>query len=506
MKNQLRFLALALISSTFCIAQNYQALKPQSEAWYVNHFSEVWPITVSADGITGNIFHYKAYDAVYDTANLFSGWGEECFDYQAGLLGGKRVDVSADAGSHFYNYKGDTIYFPGNLKLGSTWTLMHPLPHVIIKGNITARNLQNILSTSDSVYIINLQMTTTTGQSINHPINGKEIWLSKNYGLIRSYNFYVFPKDTTQWNLIGFENQTVMMGKTKLNRDKIFNFTAGDVFHAVTKDIGVIITPDTTYFGNGTIIHRMRTVNTRVDYPDSVVYQYADCQRTITFLNSVPDTAFFQGNITEGYSLMVQPQTTLDAQPLEAIPYNYGGFNGYYDIRLSQLSNNRLEKTIVSDLFSFWNTPDCLTYSMFDPCCASDSYIEGCGGPYYYQDNWFTGVNEHKLLYYKKGNETWGTPIAPSCESLINGISSTLKPVAMFHLSPNPAGDNTTLFSETNSSYTVAIYSTNGKLLKTIKHHGQNLTLYKKNFGNGMFIIKIQTLNGMTEIKKLIFN
>lgn len=506
MKKQHYLLLIGWSMAISSFSQDFKAFNPNAEAWYINIYDEIWPVIATPNGTGPNISYYKTYNTVYDTANLFAGWGEECFDYEAGLLGGKNIDLMSDGSSNFYNYRGDTIKFPANLFPGLQWNLIKPLPHVVIKANVTAKNYQNILSASDSVFVISLQMETSSGQIISHPINGKEIWLSKNYGLIKSFNFYVFPKDTNSWELFGYKNQNTTMGKQNLTRKKIYDYAPGDVFHTITKDIQVITMPDTTYYGNGTIIHRLREVNSRIDYNDSVVYQYSDCERVITYSSGVPDTSFFQGTSTEGISLLYQSQSFADALPREAISYNYGGIGGFHEIGLYQLSSLRLQKIATKDMFSFNLSPDCLSYSIFDPCCTQEKFIEGCGGPYYSIDEWLTGVKEHKLLYYKKGTEIWGTPIAPSCESLINGISVNPAQSSNFILFPNPASECTQLSTKTNKKFTLFIYRSDGKLLKTVNTIAENHKLYRKEFGSGIFFLKILCEDGSYEIKKLIFN
>jgi hypothetical protein len=69
---------------------------------------------------------------------------------------------------------------------------------------------------------------------------------------------------------------------------------------------------------------------------------------------------------------------------------------------------------------------------------STSTYIEGLGGPYY-KDNMFAS-RERNLIYYKKGNEEWGTPFTFTV-STSEQINS--KSISIF---PNPVAAGSQIF------------------------------------------------------------
>ena len=68
-------------------------------------------------------------------------------------------------------------------------------------------------------------------------------------------------------------------------------------------------------------------------------------------------------------------------------------------------------------------------YPLFE--IRSETYIEGCGYFFYHQISPFFDCWK-KFLYYKKGNEVWGTPLSTSREEGTFGTNSV-------KVYPNPA-------------------------------------------------------------------
>ena len=76
--------------------------------------------------------------------------------------------------------------------------------------------------------MITLQAKDLQGQNIPHPFNGKEIRLSKNYGLSGIYDLYMFPQDTLLYTLEG--RMIPMFGVQELTAAEIYDYAVGDEF------------------------------------------------------------------------------------------------------------------------------------------------------------------------------------------------------------------------------------------------------------------------------------
>ncbi|MBC8465654.1 T9SS type A sorting domain-containing protein, partial [bacterium] len=90
-------------------------------------------------------------------------------------------------------------------------------------------------------------------------------------------------------------------------------------------------------------------------------------------------------------------------------------------------------------------------------------YTKGLGRT---KDSWFA-VWEHyslNLVYYKKGSETWGTPVATDCSTLVP-VEEPPAPQTECSIYPNPASTHITV--ETQVPSQLSILNLNGlELLK----------------------------------------
>ena len=144
-------------------------------------------------------------------------------------------------------------------------------------------------------------------------------------------------------------------------------------------------------------------------------------------------------------------------------------------------------------------TDTCWKYICVDPGPAETTYMQGLGGPYYYSSGWwFTPSNSIKLVYYKKGETTWGTPIAPNCLSLINDVQE-LKPSAFeVNVYPNPAMNKVfvELQNFNSSNATLEIFSLEGKMLQQQTVATNSISeIDIQSLPSGMFVLKIRDKN-----------
>ena len=79
-----------------------------------------------------------------------------------------------------------------------------------------------------------------------------------------------------------------------------------------------------------------------------------------------------------------------------------------------------------------------------DGCFPDYVYYKGLGGPYTYCTGAFDpGTAENKLVYYKKGSETWGTPL--NCDSLLHVGTEEYDIKESVKFYPNPTTGNVTI-------------------------------------------------------------
>jgi hypothetical protein len=157
---------------------------------------------------------------------------------------------------------------------------------------------------------------------------------------------------------------------------------------------------------------------------------------------------------------LIKDDSLFNKRPGEPVITDYEAYSYYMSIfnahgRLSKTNPSYQESIVNDDSDSCWYilpVDDCYPYYR--------EYIEGPGGPCYSCEfSFFLGHMGYGLVYYKKGDVTWGTPYVISDIEEINSEPN-------FELYPNPVTER--LFIKTtaeNIPYTFSLWDLSGKLL-----------------------------------------
>jgi hypothetical protein len=90
------------------------------------------------------------------------------------------------------------------------------------------------------------------------------------------------------------------------------------------------------------------------------------------------------------------------------------------------------------------------------------------------------------LVYYKKGDETWGTPF--NCDSLLTGFHQTFIDTKTL-IYPNPLHDFTRLSIDNpkNKEYQFQLFNSMGMLIRKYHFQTNDLMIPRENLGNGIY-------------------
>ncbi|MFZ9954806.1 MAG: T9SS type A sorting domain-containing protein [Flavobacteriales bacterium] len=138
---------------------------------------------------------------------------------------------------------------------------------------------------------------------------------------------------------------------------------------------------------------------------------------------------------------------------------------------------------------------------IFGGCENNFHYIEGLGGPYF--GEYFNCLNfssaSHYLMYYKKGNETWGTPLSfTTSQETIEQIQLTIF--------PNPASNEVNFISSHFGLNTLfQLYNSLGKLIEEKNITTSYFTYKNEKNLQGIYFYHITNANGKAS-GKIIFN
>jgi sorbitol-specific phosphotransferase system component IIBC len=124
-----------------------------------------------------------------------------------------------------------------------------------------------------------------------------------------------------------------------------------------------------------------------------------------------------------------------------------------------------------------------------DGCLYTEYYYKGLGGPYFECESNFTDFTSisNFLVYYKKGQETWGNPL------VITRIPNDEKVSVVVY--PNPSEDNITVKLDYPDEYTI---------IELIDIHGKiNLS---RQLDNAISIINVKAMKKGLYLYKILNN
>lgn len=237
---------LALVMSLNFFAQNYELVIPNKAYHYLrNYENHDVLLTVKLDSISHelgvtNLYHYLQINKNLGTDSLYNflhySASSECLERKSWFSASVRFDSVNPALYKFENQYNELLNFKTDAVLNEEWVFFSN-SDVLIKATVTGLSTQNILGVADSVKTISLSaFFLDQTQNSTHIFNNKQILLSKNHGLIKTYAFFTFPEDSVEINLVGYEAQ----GAIPLSEPDFHQFDEGDylvyINHMVQKE------------------------------------------------------------------------------------------------------------------------------------------------------------------------------------------------------------------------------------------------------------------------------
>lgn len=310
-----------------------------------------------------------------------------------------------------------------------------------IKASVIEQKEMVILDQTDSVKVIKL----THSSNANYP---DEIIISKNFGLIKTFNFGKFPvidenvylDNFFTTNLLGVEKTE--SGIQPLGTKEIYNLEVGDELHTYAES--------RDFYGITYSAKKIIRISDVSEINDTIRIGVELCKNegktevewkipTTTILDYEPWESQFQDDGNVFYSYMEQT--------------SIGIAKGYSNTWLSKVDEN------CYDLLH-WDKKKSHTTSLVG---ASGFYLKGLGGPYHNFEG-ISSASRYELVYYKKGDTTWGTPY--NCDSIMGINENTMG--AAIAVYPNPVSQQFTVeFQNALPKGYIVVYDETGKALKT---------------------------------------
>ncbi len=474
------------------MSQNYQLVHDHLPAYYGEGSVHTFAIDSSSEFSDYTVFY--GFTTIRDTSLWMDGW---CLDSLGGGWMG-RVLVQSSNKTSILNFNGDSIHYfqqtvPGESHLFYAWP----------NGNyVEATHFQStydeILGVMDSVKYFRLNVFNPAGDSIFSEINGLTYTLSKNYGLVSTFDNYLFPMSYNyQSELSGFSNPVT--GISNMDWQDAFNFNIGDEFHIRQENFYWAYDEEDSVTVQGKItVDKIRIVIGVEQLSDSIRFSYKECWRSVDASPISIDTVYVADTIIDE-TITRQSLEWMDLYPGQ---YHEGSWNNY-----SLVSQNNTydfnSRAIKNIKFNAIEGDTCLAYTIYCPEHMVHRYIEGCGGPYYSYYIEFTSPSR-RLKYFKKGSEEWGVPIAADCADLLSGTAEVYSLQKSPIVYPNPFNGRLTIKTETGTIGQIRVYNISGNLLYQSRKESQFHIVNTSLFLSGIYILEIRMEDGCIFRKKII--
>ncbi|MDD3079967.1 MAG: T9SS type A sorting domain-containing protein [Paludibacter sp.] len=435
--------------------------------------SELSSLRIDSVKITGNdsvMYPFKNFQVIDYNCYIPNG---------ASLLGSKIIITPVF--NFFFNNQNDTIKINTQAKLNESWILFKN-ETTTITAKVTKIDTMSFLGISDSVKTIILNVFDQTMKPTSHILDNTTIIISRQYGLIKTFNFTYFPDYQFRYERGSSFNLTLngisapALGTQNLTWLQVHDFQIGDEIHVTTRQ-----TPPLGYiYDNYTYsIDEVQKCIERIDYTDSVFYKFDQFVETNNSAIVTHDTL----------CRMIKSDSVFDR--LANDPIISGNTANYIKQYVGTFDKKALPNA-AEDIMSTDNS--CWQQIIADGCFPTYFYYKGLGGPYYFCEGFMGDNQKRELVYFKKGNLEWGAPLTLG--------HSKLPQTKSFRISPNPATNIIQI--ETDEPIEITLYDNWGRILLQQKVDSKNNSLLLSNLNKGIYICLIQKNGQSIKYEKII--
>jgi DNA-binding transcriptional regulator/RsmH inhibitor MraZ len=463
------------------IAQNYNVLQAKKKFLYKTNSGYMYTILVDS-------VEQQGEDLVFHLLKTIQEVDYYCFIPDGPSWMGEKILIHPNGESLFYNINNETISIKTQAGINDWWTC-YSSASISFRATVTSIEMGEILGFPDSLKTISFQAFNTHGLNIQHPVNDMQVVLSKNYGMQKTLNFYNFPQHEYGFFLEELKQMTISgfnlpeAGTQNLLWKQVHEFEIGDIFHVESLSNSI------TARKNSQLIQRV--LNKQVQ-GDTIAYEM---ENKVTYSNITNENSTFTATIDTSI-VYIGSYPKFDIWP--GVAYHENGLIAEgYDINHMRQGPHEVNKLLGSIAYVAPSYDSCFNYINVDGCVFNYEYIKGLGGPYYYCDFPPWDRMERKLVYYKKGDTEWGTPLEFNV-----GIESTGFFESLIGIYPNPTS-GITHFScpKVGSPLEIRIYSITGKevLFQIIDNPVLDLSYLPE----GLYLVKI-SCEDFCAVRKLL--
>lgn len=477
MKNQFFILSFLLLA-TISYAQNYQLIQPTQEQHFLfvntintssNYQREIRSIRIDSIATQGTETHYYNYKILEDNFIVTNCAAEHS---DSSWLG-HQVIQSNNGAYVFFNQALDSIIIQSLAPLNNTWVLYEFGNGDYIEATVTSIDTATILGNLDSVKTLDLQVKDAANNLLAHPMNSEILQFSKQNGWIQFFNFHKFPNSTIPYNLVG-SSALPNVGISPPSQANIFDFNVGDEIHTAGE---YRMQFAQWQYGSHKQIKTILSKNISANQ-DTITYTYEKCLARVDNdgMVATTDTSYTTDTITQ--QIVLSERSNLDQLTHELAPDSMG----YSITSVRNFATERRQKATYNHYY-YDDSNNC--WALYLDIWAR-IWIEGLGGPF--QDGFY---RSDMPVYYKKGTETWGSPIDCSTFLSMDVVSSADNSVKIF---PNPFTETATIQIEDftpNDNWSIQLLNITGEVVRSLDIQVAPFALHKENLVAGVYFYRI---------------
>ncbi len=391
--------------------------------------------------------------------------------------------------------------------LGEAWHFynIHAAGHYL-EATVTQISQSDFIGITDSVKTITLQRKDASGLEVDDPVNGQKILLSKNYGLIRLPQFDAFNTNRNFIDLCGKTNP--LTGITNLTFTEVFDFQPGDELHVIYDDVhysgfgphdeGSIIQvfleklPEST---NEVLKYRVAECKVKSHYSGTGYPEITHTEDTTTVIYDI--SSYF----SDFWELTFEPYESYIWTDMSI----YLSSNRMGLSPVTQMNMTGIPWKIINanGILCKWED-ECWSSAIIDGYIPIYTYLKGLGGPFYYQNGISTNIRHRLLVYYKKGTDTWGTPL--SCDSLLQVGFNQNAMNQQATIYPNPTFGEIRISVPDNVQLPgrLEVFDVSGRLHSRFTLNNKETSVELKDLPPGLYIYKLTSVKGNISHGKLI--
>ena len=438
MKNIFCLIALVCLAHTLQ-AQDYQLIRSGVETFYKDEsYSGSFSIKSELRGVRiDSVASRDSGQIIFPAKEVFTlenYRGTDLCPKEMAWIGNE-IYVKNNGDHIILNKNGDTVLIKSSARLNEEWLFFIDSTGNKYTAKVIEMDTLTFYGATDSVKSIEISVSDRLENPVNSYWNEKIIKLSKNYGGVQLYNFRKFPEDTGAFTLHSFAQKEDNMYRYTVA--EVYDFEVGDEFHIITTESGQT---GASVYVNCWTIHR-NTLREVIDkyysndndtlfytfkitrFGEEYNYNYAQGQRDTIIYKTTYDTQMVFYTNLDAFILEDQPfdNTSLPMQNL--YERDTLGLTGY-GLEDSRYGIVGLRYPLGGHYFYKTDTLSCYSGGCWECTCTtvdkiylkgigalSTSVSNNCGRPPYCGLTFCHPCMS--LVYYKKKNKEWGSPLIP---------------------------------------------------------------------------------------------